>query len=63
MTPVDPRRAAVVGGGITGLACAYALKHLSGEAGRPVAITLLEGDERLGGCILTERVEDCIIDE
>ncbi|MDV2503333.1 MAG: protoporphyrinogen oxidase [bacterium] len=62
MTPVDPRRAAVVGGGITGLACAYALKRLSGEAGRPVAITLLEGDERLGGCILTERVEDCIID-
>jgi protoporphyrinogen/coproporphyrinogen III oxidase len=39
----------VVGGGITGLACAHALAH----APDPPAVTLVEADDRLGGKVLT----------
>ncbi|MFM2077874.1 MAG: protoporphyrinogen oxidase, partial [Actinomycetota bacterium] len=41
------RRVAVVGGGITGLAAAHAL------ASKGVAVTLFEGDDRLGGKLQT----------
>ncbi len=55
-------RAVVVGGGITGLACAYELQSQARAAGRDVAVTLLEGSERLGGCIFTERPEGFIVE-
>jgi oxygen-dependent protoporphyrinogen oxidase len=48
---VTTRRVAVVGGGISGLATAYYLRHLEGTP-RP-EVTLLEADERLGGKVLT----------
>src|SRR5690606_22974295 len=60
---MDPTpHVAVVGGGITGLAAAYFLQELSRERGRPVAITLLEAGPRLGGKILTERVDGFCIE-
>ncbi|MFQ5892849.1 MAG: FAD-dependent oxidoreductase, partial [Nitrospinota bacterium] len=62
MTRAGPAQAVVVGGGITGLACAYTLQRRARAVGRPLNITLLEQAERLGGCILTERVEDCLIE-
>ncbi len=46
----------VVGGGITGLACAYTL------AGRSIDFLLVEKENRLGGTIATERVDDFILD-
>lgn len=52
------RRVVVVGGGITGLATAYAL----GKAEHAPEVTLLESRPRLGGNIQTERVDDFVID-
>jgi oxygen-dependent protoporphyrinogen oxidase len=53
-----PLRVVVVGGGITGLAAAHALTH----AERPVDVTLLERDTRLGGRVFTERRDGFILD-
>ncbi len=49
------RRAVVVGGGISGLSCAYELR----KAGVPAAV--VEPD-RLGGTIRTERIGDFIVE-
>ncbi len=46
----------IVGGGITGLTCAYTL------AGRSIDFLLIEKQKRLGGTIATERVGDFILD-
>lgn len=46
----------IVGGGITGLSCAYSL------ANRSVDFLLIEKQQRLGGTIATERVDDFILD-
>ncbi|HVO22899.1 MAG TPA: protoporphyrinogen oxidase [Candidatus Margulisiibacteriota bacterium] len=53
---------AVVGGGIAGLAAAHRLVELSREQQRPVRVTLLEADRRLGGSIATERVDGFVIE-
>jgi oxygen-dependent protoporphyrinogen oxidase len=50
------RRAVIVGGGISGLSTAYYLA----KAGIPS--TLIERERRLGGVILTERVEGCLLE-
>ncbi|HEY3305344.1 MAG TPA: protoporphyrinogen oxidase [Candidatus Binatia bacterium] len=54
MTP----RIIVVGGGISGLAAAHRLAELTAENHLGLEIALLEAGERLGGCIMTERVGD-----
>jgi oxygen-dependent protoporphyrinogen oxidase len=59
----------IIGGGITGLAAAYYLQETAGAAGQTLSYTLLESSERLGGKIITERVDgftieggpDCVI--
>ncbi len=50
-------RIAVVGGGISGLACAYAIESLAARSNRAVSVILLEKDERLGGKIWSRREE------
>lgn len=52
----------IVGGGIAGLAAAYRLKQLMSAAPQPARITLLERDARLGGKIVTERVDGFVIE-
>jgi len=52
------QRIAVVGGGISGLACAYFLQRGAPDAD----ITLIEQDNRLGGKILTEQAQGCVIE-
>jgi len=47
----------IVGGGVAGLGAAYKLRRAA-DAGHDVTFTLLEKDDRLGGKLLTERVED-----
>jgi oxygen-dependent protoporphyrinogen oxidase len=44
---------AIIGGGISGLACAHRLTELAREQGRPIRVTLLEAGDRLGGVIHT----------
>jgi oxygen-dependent protoporphyrinogen oxidase len=52
----------IVGGGITGLAAAYAVSTSSRARDRGVRLTLIEADTRLGGKILTERTSGCLIE-
>jgi oxygen-dependent protoporphyrinogen oxidase len=52
---------AVLGGGITGLAAAYTLARAR-QAGAPVEELLIEGSDRLGGVIRTERLEGFVIE-
>ncbi len=48
---------AIIGGGITGLAAAYALQESARARGRTLDITLIESAPTLGGKILTESIE------
>src|SRR5512143_1362896 len=48
----------IIGGGIAGMAAAYRLK----QTGSDVAITLIESDQRLGGKIVTDRVDGFVIE-
>ena len=52
------KRIVIVGGGIAGLAVAYRLRKTASG----VCITLLECDNRLGGKIVTERVNGFVIE-
>src|SRR5437764_7044114 len=56
-----PKRIAIIGGGISGLSAAYALeeKRLSGV---PLEYQLFEASSHLGGVLVTERVQDCLIE-
>ncbi len=55
------KRVAVLGGGIAGLAAAYTLAGAR-QAGAPVEELLIEGRDRLGGVIRTERFEGFVIE-
>jgi oxygen-dependent protoporphyrinogen oxidase len=47
----------IIGGGVAGLGAAYKLKRAADE-GHPVRFTLIEKNERLGGCLATEYIDD-----
>ena len=53
---------AVIGGGIAGLSAAYHLQVNREGQGKDVSYLLVEGRKRLGGNILTEKVDECIIE-
>jgi len=55
------RRVAVLGGGVSGLTAAYTLAGAR-QAGAPVEEFLIEGRDRLGGVIRTERREGFVIE-
>jgi protoporphyrinogen/coproporphyrinogen III oxidase len=57
-----PPHIAIVGGGIAGLAAAHRLVELSREHARPLQLTLLEAAPRLGGSIVTERIDGFVIE-
>ena len=61
-SPQHSSHVIVIGGGIAGLSTAYALQEQARLAGVPLACTLIEARERLGGVILTERVGDFVIE-
>jgi protoporphyrinogen/coproporphyrinogen III oxidase len=55
------KRIAIVGGGISGLAAAFALeKSRSHDA--PLEYVLYESSPRLGGVLVTEHVEGCLVE-
>lgn len=60
--PVTPRRIAIIGGGLSGLAAAHRLIELSRQSSLPAEITLFEANSRLGGIIGTQRIGDYLID-
>lgn len=49
----DPKRIAIIGGGVSGLAAAYRLRELQPDA----EVTLFESANRLGGVIRTEEID------
>jgi len=55
------KRIAIIGGGISGLAAAFALEAQR-RAGAPVEYSLYEASPRLGGVLLTEHVDGCLIE-
>jgi oxygen-dependent protoporphyrinogen oxidase len=55
------KRIAIIGGGISGLSAAFALeKHR--RAGASLEYTLFESSPRLGGVLVTERVDGCLVE-
>jgi len=56
------KRLVVVGGGIAGLAAAYFAMEKAKKIGESISLKLLDEKDRLGGCILTEKVDDFIIE-
>ena len=57
-----PQHVAIIGGGIAGLSAAYSLQKSARQAGQPLTFTLYEGDARLGGKILTETIDDFVVE-
>jgi protoporphyrinogen/coproporphyrinogen III oxidase len=55
------KRIAIVGGGISGLAAAFALEERR-RAGESLEFKVYESGERFGGVLATERVDDCLVE-
>ncbi len=57
-----PKRAIVIGGGITGLAASYRLTREAEKRGIPLDVTLLEASTRVGGVIHTVHRDGFLIE-
>lgn len=55
-------RVAVIGGGITGLAAAWRLHEGAASREKPIAVTLLESGDRIGGALETVRREGFVME-
>lgn len=55
------KRIAIVGGGISGLAAAFALEERR-RAGESVQFVIYESSPRFGGVLVTEQVDGCLIE-
>ncbi len=56
------KKIVIIGGGVTGLSTVYFLKEKSRELGIEIDCTLIEASDRLGGKIVTDRIDDFIIE-
>jgi len=55
------KRIAIVGGGISGLSAAYTIEKKR-QSGTPVQYVLFESSPRLGGVLVTDRVDGCVVE-
>src|SRR5271165_3599586 len=55
------KRVAIIGGGISGLSAAFYLEKAR-AAGADLSYTLFESDQRLGGSMLSGRVDGCLVE-
>lgn len=58
----NPRTAVIVGGGISGLATAFALQEHAAAAGFSIRCTVLESGSSWGGKIVTHQIGDLVTD-
>ena len=61
MSAIPPRRVAIIGGGISGMAAALRLSELH-VGSQPVEIQLFEAAPQLGGLVASERIGDYLIE-
>ena len=59
--PKTPKKIAIIGGGITSLTAAFYLEKAR-RAGANLEYKLFEQSTRLGGALLTERIDGCIVE-
>src|SRR5271170_8075155 len=55
------KRIAIIGGGISGLSAAYTLEKKR-QSGTPVEYVLFESSPRLGGVLVTDSVDGCVVE-
>ena len=55
------KRIAVIGAGISGLSAAYALEKAR-QSGASLEYVLFESSSRLGGVLVTEHIQDCLLE-
>jgi oxygen-dependent protoporphyrinogen oxidase len=55
------KRIAIIGGGISGLSAAFALEKQR-HAGIPLEYVLFESSPRLGGVLVTDHVDNCLVE-
>src|SRR5579872_5875633 len=55
------KRIAIIGGGISGLSAAFSLEKVR-DQGAEVEYVLYESSPRLGGVLVTEKVDGCLIE-
>ncbi|MGB8011521.1 MAG: protoporphyrinogen oxidase [Terriglobales bacterium] len=55
------KRIAIIGGGISGLSAAYTFEEKR-QSGTPVEYVLFESSPRLGGVLVTDHVDGCILE-
>jgi protoporphyrinogen/coproporphyrinogen III oxidase len=55
------KRVAIIGGGISGLSAAFTLEKAR-QNGAPVDYALFESSSRLGGVLVTERADGCLLE-
>src|ERR1700681_3820177 len=55
-------RIAIIGGGISGLAAAFALEEHRGTASANIDYVLYESSPRQGGVLRTEHIDGCIVE-
>ncbi len=55
------KRIAIIGGGISGLSAAHTLEEKR-QGGFPIEYVLFESSARLGGVMVTDRVEGCLVE-
>src|SRR5271169_4067304 len=55
------KRIAIIGGGISGLSAAYTIEQKR-QSGTPVEYVLFESSPRLGGVLVTDRVDGCLVE-
>jgi len=55
------KRIAIIGGGISGLAAAYTIEEKR-RSGAPVEYVLFESSPRLGGVLVTDLVDGCLVE-
>jgi len=56
------KRMVIIGGGIAGLAAAYFVLEKAKKMDESIRLQLLDEKDRLGGCILTEKLDDFVIE-